>query len=302
MAEKKKCFIIAPITTPPERVSLYGNDVDHCKHVIEHLLIPAAEGAGFEAVPPSAKGAELIHAEIVSKLQDASLVLCDMSGLNPNVFFELGIRTAMNKPVCVVRDDTTDRTPFDMAPINNHTYSSNLSTWIVPGEVEKLSAHIKQSIGVTDNALWKYFGLRIKADSAEREPGPEGKLDLLVSEIDALRRQLREREVAAPRHLLNWDEDFLLPKSHELADPTDSISTRQSLVKVAGRLGLRVLSISPVADGTVSLIVDEATLSNAKLDTLMSLGHELGIRVKVGTRRASRSPSAPSKPPPRSEG
>lgn len=97
---KEKCFIIAPISTQAERAVLYLNDPDHCEYVIEHLLVPAVEKAGFEPVKPKAKGANLIHAEIVKNLQTAALVLCDMSGLNPNVFFELGIRTAMNKPIC----------------------------------------------------------------------------------------------------------------------------------------------------------------------------------------------------------
>ena len=128
--------------------------------------------------------------EIVSRLQDVELVLCDMSGLNPNVFFELGIRTALNKPVCVVRDETTDRTPFDMSPINNHTYSSDVSPWILPGEIEKMAAHIKQSATVTDNALWKYFGLRIAVASADSPPGANDQLSLLRIELEALRRDL----------------------------------------------------------------------------------------------------------------
>ena len=42
-------------------------------------------------------GADLIHAQIVKNLQFADVVLCDVSTHNPNVFFELGIRTALNR-------------------------------------------------------------------------------------------------------------------------------------------------------------------------------------------------------------
>jgi len=45
----------------------------------------------------------LIHAEIIRNIENADLVLCDMSCLNPNVFFEFGIRTSLNKPVSVVK-------------------------------------------------------------------------------------------------------------------------------------------------------------------------------------------------------
>jgi nucleoside 2-deoxyribosyltransferase len=95
------CFIIAPITTPEERITLYQNDANHCRHVIEHLLVPAVEKAGFKPLLPIAEGSHLIHAEVIRHLREADLVLCDMSGLNANVFFEVGIRTAQNKPVCL---------------------------------------------------------------------------------------------------------------------------------------------------------------------------------------------------------
>lgn len=52
---KDKCFIIAPISTLAERVPLYLNDGAHCEHVIEHLLVPAVEMAGFEPIKPKAK-------------------------------------------------------------------------------------------------------------------------------------------------------------------------------------------------------------------------------------------------------
>jgi hypothetical protein len=115
---RKKCFIIAPISTPKDRLKNYENDANHFLHVIEGLLMPAVSLADFEPVAPITKGSDLIHAEIVKNLQEASLVLCDMSGLNPNVFFELGIRTALNKPVCLIKDDKTPFIPFDLAGVN----------------------------------------------------------------------------------------------------------------------------------------------------------------------------------------
>lgn len=83
-----------PITTPPELLAIYANDRDHFPHVLKHLFAPAIEKAQYEVIPPAAKGSDLIHAEIIKHLETADLVLCDMSTLNPNVFFELGIRTA----------------------------------------------------------------------------------------------------------------------------------------------------------------------------------------------------------------
>ncbi len=99
--EKKTRFIIMPITTPKAFLDTYRDGKEHFKHVLKCLFIPSVEAAGYTAIPPIAKGADLIHAVTIENLEKADLVLCDMSCLNPNVFFKFGIRTSSNKPVCV---------------------------------------------------------------------------------------------------------------------------------------------------------------------------------------------------------
>ena len=88
----KTCFIIMPITTPNAGLPDYQNDKDHFSHVLEYLLVPSIEKAGLEAIRPLATGGDVIHGVIIQNLESTDLVLCDMSTLNANVFFELGIR------------------------------------------------------------------------------------------------------------------------------------------------------------------------------------------------------------------
>jgi len=89
-----------PVTTPEHSIAAYGGDKDHFKHVLECLFIPAVEKAGLKPIPPIAKGADVIHAGIVQNLEKTDIVLCDMSSLNANVFFELGI-TNGGQQACV---------------------------------------------------------------------------------------------------------------------------------------------------------------------------------------------------------
>lgn len=88
----KSCFVVMPVTTSSYYVEKF-DDPDPFNHVSVHLFAPALKQVGFAVIPPSVRGAELIHAEIIKNLEQAELVLCDLSMLNPNVFFELGIRT-----------------------------------------------------------------------------------------------------------------------------------------------------------------------------------------------------------------
>src|SRR5207302_931691 len=119
-----------------------------------------------------AQGADVMTAEIIKNLESADMVLCDISTWNPNVFFELGIRTALNKPVCIVKDAKTERPPFDIAGLNYHSYSDGLYQWEFPTQLDELSAHLiaswERSSG--ENTLWKRFGLTIRAEPLDSRP------------------------------------------------------------------------------------------------------------------------------------
>lgn len=181
-----------PISTPENWLIRYSNDKDHFEHVLEHLLIPSIEKVDLEPISPKTKGSELIHGEIIKKIEIADLVICDMSTLNPNVFFELGIRTALNKPVCLIKDDVTPEIPFDTLIINNHEYLSALNPWTLDEQIKAISNHIEESLKTNEdtNSLWKYFSLSSTAHPVEPEKGIDGRIDFLTMQIEALRNQL----------------------------------------------------------------------------------------------------------------
>lgn len=196
-ARGRRCFIAMPITTPPSKVAYYQNDADHFRHVLAHLFEPAIELAGLEPVPPVNQGSNVVHAEIIEKISESDLVLCDMSCLNPNVFFELGIRTALNKPACLVIDDVTkerEGVPFDTNIVSYLTYLGR-PIWRQEQEIQRLAEHIRSTVEQSDtgNAIWKYFGL-----SAQFLPPPAkeltatsgDRLEYLTMELQAVRRQL----------------------------------------------------------------------------------------------------------------
>ena len=180
-----KCFIIMPITTPSEWSHLYNNDPDHFLNVLNHLFIPAVEAADMEPIPPSSEASEIIHADIISKLASADMVLCDISSLNSNVFFELGVRTALNKPVCLVKDNITTKIPFDTLPIHYETYRSALTVMHHNEDLKKITDHLlkTQDKNPTSNAMWKAFG--IPQTASPPEPSSiEEKLDFLIQRSD----------------------------------------------------------------------------------------------------------------------
>ena len=204
----KKCFIIMPVTTPPELVSVYKGDSDHFLHVMEHLFIPAIKEAGFEPIRPITKGSDIIHGHIISNLKSSDLVLCDMSINNPNVFFELGIRTALNKSVCLVKDPFVEKVPFDVVPVNYHEYSPDLSTWKVEDEVDRLAKHIKNSFSENDNcnSLWKYFGVKTQSNEVIAQSKKEQQIRYIEKSLELF--------YIPTQHIMNVAEEYLKDPIH----------------------------------------------------------------------------------------
>ena len=176
-----------PISTPSEHLKNYSDDIDHFQHVLENLFIPAIESADFKPIKPNIDGSDNIQAEIIHNLESADLVLCDMSTQNPNVFFELGIRTSLNKPVCLVKDNFTTKIPFDTSTIHTNTYNSRLDVWLVKREVPNLTDHIKKSLTNSDNvnSLWKYFGFRNTAKPSENSGDMNFMFNLIIDKLNS---------------------------------------------------------------------------------------------------------------------
>lgn len=227
------CFIIMPISTPDSFVSTYSNDKDHFRHVLDFLFKPAMEKVGLTAIPPIAEGADVIHAEIIRNLEQADLVLGDMSTLNPNVFFELGIRTAVDKPVCIVKDDATPRIPFDTTIINYHTYLSSLAPWTLENQISELAAHIQKSLSRSkgQNTLWRYFGLSTRAALPTEKANVDEKLELLSLQIEGLNRRLEQEPV---RRVKSKSED---DGGRKLFDGLIQILSNQGIAINAGNWG-----------------------------------------------------------------
>lgn len=187
----KTCFVIMPISTPSQRLSDYREDSKHFEHVYEHLFCPAITKAGLLPTSPAASGSEVIQAGIIKNLAEADLVLCDLSSLNANVFFEFGIRTALNLPVVIVADEKTPNIPFDIHLINRHTYESSLDVWSINNQIDSLAIHITNSINKSSgsNALWKYFGISASSQLNSEPATPDDKLNLILDELNFIKQQ-----------------------------------------------------------------------------------------------------------------
>lgn len=112
-----KAFVIGPIgdkdaeDASPARIA-YEEGVQ----VLEEVIIPACASSGIEAIRADAiSRTGEIPEQIFRLLRDSSLVIADLTGANPNVMYELGLRHTTGK--LTVQIGERDRLPFDVAAI-----------------------------------------------------------------------------------------------------------------------------------------------------------------------------------------
>ncbi|MBU4472514.1 MAG: hypothetical protein KJ741_18860 [Proteobacteria bacterium] len=87
-----------------------GYDPGHFGRVYEDLLKPAILNAGFHPLrADDTNKTDYIVIEIIQKVVNSAIVLCDFSDRNPNVMYELGIRQAFNLPATLIRDHQTEK-------------------------------------------------------------------------------------------------------------------------------------------------------------------------------------------------
>jgi len=118
--DKPACFVLMPISDPE------GYEKGHFRRVYEDLFVPACDKAGYKAVrADEVRQANLIHLDILQKLIESPMALCDLSSRNPNALFELGLRQAFDKPVVLVQEVGTPQI-FDIAPLRYVEYRRHL--------------------------------------------------------------------------------------------------------------------------------------------------------------------------------
>lgn len=118
-----RCFFVTPIGDEgsPER--------QRADWIFYHIVKPSAEGLGMKAERADLmRGASMIGTNIFRALSESKICIADMTGLNPNVLYEMGVRHTLRKPIIHIAQIGT-RLPFDTAPHLTHFYDlSNYSS------------------------------------------------------------------------------------------------------------------------------------------------------------------------------
>jgi hypothetical protein len=134
--EKKTCFVIGPIGAPDSEDRL------HADWLLEEIIEPVMDEHQDFKVERADKLAQpgLIDAQVINLLHSAELVIADLTTLNPNAFYEIGIRHMVQKPI-IHMQRADQRPPFDVS-----LYRAILFKMSRPAELKEARAALKAQV------------------------------------------------------------------------------------------------------------------------------------------------------------
>jgi len=125
------CFILMP----------FGDWYDR---YFKEIYIPATKDAGFE--PVRADGVFTtgsVIEQIWEQINKGKVLLAELTGKNPNVFYELGLAHAIGKPVVLIAGDLED-VPFDLRHLRTILYDLREPDWGIKLRAS-ITAHLKSA-------------------------------------------------------------------------------------------------------------------------------------------------------------
>ncbi|MBC8029822.1 MAG: hypothetical protein H7Z16_06905 [Pyrinomonadaceae bacterium] len=200
-----KCFVIMPFGNPKE-------DSDHArkleflysewlKPTVEAIKCSDTETIKCHRADQDLRPEEIIT-HIIENLVTSDIVIADLSGRNPNVFYELGVRHAVNNSTILIAEDLDD-IPFDLRGLRTIVYSYDIERMV------KLKKSLEQAIGEIlnepdkiDNPVRRFL-YEQEVDKLIKQPTPPGYdvFKSIISEVASLRTEVTSH-VNEVRHIM----------------------------------------------------------------------------------------------------
>ena len=214
-----KCFVVMGFGLKTDYRS--GRKLDLDKSYL-NLIKPAVQDAGLECV----RADEIVHAGIIDvpmyeQLLTADVVVADVSTMNPNAFYELGVRHALRPRTTIIVAETELEFPFDVGRLVIRKYR-HLGEDIGVSEAarfkQELSAAIRdiQAQPNDDSPVYTFLRLipprLLSGEAGTRSPAP-GKSETLRTLLDAAQDARASGKWPAVRALLEQVREEMQKKS-----------------------------------------------------------------------------------------
>ncbi len=186
MAKKKICFVVAPIGEEESEVRKRSDQI--LKHVIE----PSATECGYKTIrADKIDKPGVITSQVIQHVVEDPLIIADLTGHNPNVFYELAIRHALRKPF-IQMIQKGEKIPFDVFGMRTiYIDHRNLdSVGEAKNEIVNQIRNLEQDAGNIESPISVSLDRQILRQSDDPE---HGALADIMSTLNELPSRIEER-------------------------------------------------------------------------------------------------------------
>lgn len=113
---KRMIAFICPLSEEGSAIRLRSDDI------MNNIIEPIAKELNYTVERADKKYGSVIMEDIILMLREAEIVIADLTGLNPNVFYELGLRQATKGKCINIIEDEAGKLPFDTGYMRAITY------------------------------------------------------------------------------------------------------------------------------------------------------------------------------------
>jgi tetratricopeptide (TPR) repeat protein len=186
----REAFVIMPIK------AAFSEEHRHFRALYDDVVRPALVAAGYDCVrADDVQKTGAVTRDVIDRLARFDLVVADLTDLNPNVFYELGIRHVLrgSGTILLLDDSRTKQLPFDVMPYRAILYESDVAG------VAKLRSDLTKAARDVETLPAEHRDSPVH-DALPALPADvlavaEGSTDRATAEqLESLRKRLREYE------------------------------------------------------------------------------------------------------------
>ncbi len=147
--KEKKCFVICPIGDEGSETRKAADDS------LKYIIDPICSEMGYEVFRADLiSDSGIITQSIIQHILADDLAIVELTGNNPNVFYELAIRHSFGLPTILITRDDLSRIPFDIHNVRTIQYDLSLdgadkAKTAIKGMIESIEAGVEPSNPVT---------------------------------------------------------------------------------------------------------------------------------------------------------
>lgn len=225
-SREASCGLVMPISSGLECTAEHWAEV---KGIITSA-VESIEEFDFETSMVNESGAaSIIQKRIISRLYKSDVVVCDVSTLNANVMFELGMRLAFDKATVIIKDDSTDFI-FDTSGFEHLIYPRDLRFGKINEFKERLSKKVldtyKSSLESDYSAFLGQYGEYRVRGLDEYSININGLNELLSINRSAL-DEVRDIARSVRSDAINFKKDILLSTKLSSIESIENINENE---------------------------------------------------------------------------